>query len=80
MLEELKIDNKVIELSKKVEQEISEQFKLIDDICEYNSLKVLSAFHKHQISDVHFNSTTGYGYGDIGRDTIEEVYSTIFHT
>lgn len=80
MLEELKIDNKVVELSKKVESEISEQFKLIDDICEYNSLKVLSAFHKHQISDVHFSSTTGYGYGDIGRDTIEEVYSTIFHT
>ncbi len=80
MLDELKIDNKVVELSEKVEQEISEQFKKIDDICEYNSLKVLSAFYKHQISDVHFNSTTGYGYGDIGRDTIEEVYSTIFHT
>ena len=80
MLDELKIGNKVIELSKKVEEEISDQFKSIDNICEYNSLKVLSAFHKHQISDVHFNSTTGYGYGDIGRDTIEEVYSTIFHT
>lgn len=80
MLDELKIDGKVIELSKKVEQEISEQFKLIDKICEYNSLKVLSAFHRHQISDAHFNSTTGYGYSDLGRDAIEEVYSTIFHT
>ena len=80
MLDELKIDASVVELSKKVEEKLVDVFKKVDEICEYNSLKVLSAFHKHQIAEVHFNMTTGYGYGDIGRDTIEEVYSDIFKT
>lgn len=74
----LNINDKVIELSKKVEDEIKDEFKKIEDICFYNSLKVLNAFHKHSINEAHFNMTTGYGYGDIGRDVIEEVYSTIF--
>ena len=78
MFNELKIDNKVIELAKRVENELYDEFKKIDEVCSYNSMKVLNAFHKHQISEVHFNMTTGYGYGDIGRDTIEEVYATIF--
>ncbi len=78
MLEEFKINDKVIELSKKVEPELKEQFKKIDMISEINSLKVLSAFRKHQLSDSHFNSTTGYGYDDLGRDTLEKVYATIF--
>ena len=43
----------------------------------YNSIKVLKAFHQNHISDVHFNSTTGYGYSDIGRDTIENVFSEV---
>lgn len=79
MNNKLKIDEKVIELSKKIEDDIKEEFKNIDEICLYNSTKVLNAFHKHQISEIHFNGTTGYGHGDIGRDTIEEVYSTIFN-
>ena len=80
MLNELKIDDSVISLSKSIESKLEGPFKQINEICEYNSLKVLSAFHKHQISEVHFNMTTGYGYGDIGRDTIEEVYADIFKT
>ena len=78
MYKELNINSKIIELSLKVDEDIKEEFKKIEEICLYNSAKVLNAFHKHQISDTHFNMTTGYGYGDIGRDTIEEVYSTIF--
>ena len=78
MYKKLNINNKIIELSLKVEEDIKEEFKKIEEISLYNSAKVLNAFHKHQISDTHFNMTTGYGYGDIGRDTIEEVYSTIF--
>ena len=78
MLNEFEIDEKVVELSKKVEIDIKDEFKKIDEICFHNSLKVLNAFHKHHINESHFNATTGYGYGDIGRDTIEEVYSTIF--
>ena len=72
------INDNIINLSKKVEENLSNIFKKIDDISEYNSLKVLSAFQKHNLSEMHFNGTTGYGYGDIGRDTIEEIYSDIF--
>jgi len=80
MFNELNIDEKVIELSIRVEKDIQDEFKKIDEICLNNSLKVLNAFHKHQVNEAHFNMTTGYGYGDIGRDTIEEVYSTIFNS
>lgn len=80
MFKELGIDENILELSKNVEKELQEEFKKIDNICLYNSTKVLRAFQKHQISETHFNMTTGYGHGDIGRDTIEEVYSTIFNT
>ena len=79
MYNELIMDKKIVELSKEVENDIKEEFKKIDEVCFYNSTKVLNALHKHQISDVHFNGTTGYGHGDIGRDAIEEVYSTIFN-
>ena len=60
------------------EKELSEEFKKIDDICTYNSMKVLDSFHKNKINEVHFTSTTGYGYNDIGRMAIEKVYSDIF--
>ena len=78
MLESFGIKESVIELSKKVDEIIKTEISKVDSICEYNSLKVLSAFQKNKISDVHFNSTTGYGYGDIGRDTLESVYADIF--
>lgn len=78
MLEEFKINDKVLSLSKEIEPELNVEFKKIDEICEINSLKVLSAFHKHQLSDSHFNQTTGYGYDDLGRDALEQVYATIF--
>ena len=74
------INNKVKEIIVKAENELKEQFAIIDDICEYNSDKVLSAFQKHQVSEVHFNETTGYGYGDLGREVIEKIYADIFNT
>ncbi len=61
-----------------LERDCLEQFKLIDDICFYNSEKVLKAFQENSVSETHFNSTTGYGYNDSGRDTIESIYSNIF--
>ncbi len=67
----------ILELSKKVEEEIIPELKKIDDICEYNSLKVLSAFRNNKLSETHFNSTTGYGYNDIGREVIEKIYSEV---
>lgn len=77
MYKEYGINEELIRLSEDVEKEIELKFKDIDKICEYNSLKVLRAFQKNNIADMHFNSTTGYGYGDIGRDTIEKVFSQV---
>lgn len=70
------ISDKLIELSAKVEEEIEPVLKKIDDVCEYNTMKVLKAFQDNNISDMHFGSTTGYGYGDIGRDTTEKSFCT----
>lgn len=77
MYKEYGIDEKLLELAEETENEIKEQFKSIDKVCEYNSLKVLNAFREFNISDMHFGSTTGYGYGDIGRDTIEKVFAKV---
>lgn len=77
MYKELGIDEKVINLFNEKEKELKDIFDGIDESEQINSLKVLSAFHKHQISEVHFNSTTGYGYNDIGRDTIEQVFADV---
>ncbi len=74
----MKIDNKILELSKNVEESLINKFKEVDDICYENSKKVLEAFRKNNISETHFSSTTGYGYNDIGRDTIEKVFADIF--
>lgn len=60
------------------EIEIREELKKIDDICLFNSKKVLDSFKKNNLSEIHFNSTTGYGYNDSGRETIEKIYSDIF--
>lgn len=61
------------------ENEVAEQFKNAQKVCEANSKKVIEAFQKNNISEVHFGSTTGYGYNDIGREKIETVYSDILH-
>lgn len=64
-------------MNEEVENEIKEVFKNIEVICEKNSLKVLNAFQNNNISTSHFNGTTGYGYGDTGRDIIEKVFAEI---
>lgn len=74
---EFEIDDKIAELAKDVEKEIRPVFEKIEEVCEYNSLKVLKAFQNNNISDMHFNQTTGYGYGDIGRDTCEKVFAEV---
>lgn len=77
MLKQFGVKEDVIELSKKAEKEIKPQFEQIEETCEKNSLKVLKAFQDNRISEVHFGSTTGYGYDDIGRDTIEKVFAQV---
>ncbi|HAT4352756.1 TPA: methionine gamma-lyase family protein [Clostridium perfringens] len=59
--------------------DVENEFKIYDEIREYNQLKVLKAFQEERISDNHFTNSTGYGYGDIGRDTLDLVYARIFN-
>ena len=79
MYKELDIDSKVVELVKQIENDsqVKEMFSKIEENEHLNSLKVLSAFHKFEVQDVHFSSTTGYGYNDIGREVIEKVFSYV---
>ena len=78
MYKEYGISEETIALVNNCEKQVQEEFQKIDEICEYNSLKVLKAFKDNNLSEVHFNETTGYGYDDIGRETIESIYSQIF--
>ena len=72
------VSENIYKLVNDSEKELQNIFNKIDDICEYNSLKVLNAFHRNNLNESHFNSTTGYGYNDLGRDVIESIYADIF--
>ena len=74
----LKIDEESKLFIEKCEDELSEIYKNIDDICNYNSYKVLKAFQDNNVSDSCFIGSTGYGYDDIGRSTIENIFKDIF--
>ena len=78
MLEKLGIEENLEKLSKEVEQEIENQFKTINEICEKNSMKVLSAFQECNLQEMHLNSSTGYGIDESGRNKIEEIYAKVF--
>ena len=77
MYKEFGISEEIIKLTKETEKEIEPIFKKIEEVSEFNSLKVLKAFQNNNISDMHFNQTTGYGYGDVGRDTCEKVFAEV---
>ena len=77
MYKKFGISEEIENLVNEVEKEIRPVFEKIDKVCEFNSMKVLEAFQQNNISDIHFNQTTGYGYGDIGRDTCEKVYAEV---
>ena len=74
----IKINEKNYKYVKKCEEEIKNELNKVDKIAEFNSLKVLIAFNKNNLSENHFNTTTGYGYNDEGRDVIEKIYADIF--
>lgn len=80
MYEGLGISRKVLEFGNEVEASLKERFEQIDRNAEYNQLKVIAAMQKNRVSDIHFAGTTGYGYNDLGRETLEQVYADIFHT
>lgn len=77
---ELGIDEEVYAFGEEILHTLKSRFEQIDKVAEYNQLKVLKAMQKNRVSDVHFTATTGYGYNDQGRDTLEQVYADIFHT
>ncbi len=78
LINEMNISPMAWEITQKAEERAKEYFKRIEEISEYNSLKVLNAFRKHRISYAHFGETSGYGYDDLGRDTLDEVFADIF--
>lgn len=77
---ELGLSEKVYKYCGDVEQRLADRFADIDAVTEYNQLKVIKAMQEHKVSDYHFADSTGYGYNDIGRDTLESVYASVFHT
>lgn len=80
MYERLGISADVLKLGNGICNELKDRFEKIDENAEYNQLKVLDALQKSKVSEACLMGTTGYGYGDIGRDTLEEVYARIFNT
>ena len=76
---EFHIEPKVLDIVSEAEKAVSKQFAELDDIMAYNQYKVLDAFQKNRIRDMHFGWTTGYGYDDAGRDAIEQVFADVFH-
>ncbi len=74
----LGIDPKVLAFCSNTENKLLERFHTIDKVAELNQMKVLKAMQDNRLSDVHFSATTGYGYNDIGRDTLEKVYADVF--
>lgn len=78
--EKFKISEAVLDLIDESEHDVDDLFEQLDDVMTYNQYKVLDAFQKNGIRDMHFSWNTGYGYDDPGRDAIERVYADIFHT
>jgi cystathionine beta-lyase family protein involved in aluminum resistance len=75
-----KINAETLHLYEQAIEDTEEEFKTYDEIREYNQLKVLAAFQAERISDSHFTNSSGYGYGDIGRDALDRVYARVFNT
>ncbi len=79
-MKNFKINQNLMNLSKEIEQSLKDKFEKIEYISEHNNNKVLQAFLECKVSSSHFAQDTGYGYGDTGRDKLDELYATIFQT
>ena len=78
--QEMGISEEVFDYCEKICKSLEDRFKRVDEIAEINQLKVLKAMQKNKVSDIHFAASSGYGYNDLGRDTLEGVYADVFHT
>ena len=76
--EQLGISEKVYDYSENIIAALKERFEKIDETAEYNQMKVINAMQKNHVAEMHLNGTSGYGYNDDGRDTLEQVYADIF--
>ena len=74
------ISEEVFEKINSIEESLKERFEKIDQVAEYNQMKVLNAMQECRFAEDHLRGTTGYGYNDSGRDTLEKVYAKVFHT
>ena len=79
LYKEMGIDSKVFEFGQKIVQELKPRFSEIDKVAEYNQLKVVHAMQKCRASEACLYASSGYGYNDVGRDTLEEIYAETFH-
>ena len=79
-INQMGIDEKVYNFSEDILSGLKERFEAIDKTAEYNQMKVIAAMQKNRVAEMHLSGTTGYGYNDDGRDTLEQVYADIFHT
>lgn len=77
--EKMGIRKEVLALGEQILSELSERFRKIDEIAEIGQMKVLSAMQKNKVSEQCFETSTGYGYNDLGRETLEAVYASVFH-
>lgn len=80
MYESMGLSRELLDYSKKIADSLKPRFDAIDEIAEYNQMKVIAAMQKNRVSAEHLYGTTGYGYNDAGRETLEAVYADIFHT
>ena len=77
--EKYNIDSKIIEFVNNIEEKLQDRYKEFSDIAQYNQVKILKAMQEEGLKATDFNWTTGYGYGDIGRDKVESIYTRIFN-
>ena len=74
------IKPEVYEMAKRAERRLGERFREIDAVSEQNTRKIMQAFQNHRVSDACFAGTTGYGYDDLGRETLDKIYAEVFGT
>ena len=80
LYKQIGISKKVLLFAEEIEKTLQERFKAIDEMAEYNQIKVIRAMQENRVNEACFNYASGYGYSDQGRDILEKVYASVFHT
>ncbi|QDW74034.1 hypothetical protein FND36_08280 [Lachnospiraceae bacterium KGMB03038] len=80
LYKQIGISKKVLLFAEEIEKTLQERFNAIDEMAEYNQIKVIRAMQENRVNEACFNYASGYGYSDQGRDILEKVYASVFHT